>query len=124
VIAGAAACAAVGALTFAFAAGTVLIVLGAPVLGFGIGIASTAAYTAAGAVIPPGVRGAGFGLLSTGNLLGLALSPVICGLLGTLSLRAVFILDTFVLILAGSLVRRLMVTSHLSTTTAPATEEM
>jgi DHA1 family tetracycline resistance protein-like MFS transporter len=124
VIAGAAGCAAAGALAFTFAESTALLMLGAPILGFGIGIASTAAYTAAGAVIPPGVRGAGFGLLSTGSLLGLALSPVICGLLGTLSLRAVFVLDTFVLILAGGLVRRLMVTANLTTTTAPATEEV
>ena len=45
-------------------------------------------------MIPPEARGAGFGLLSTGSLVGLALSPIICGLLGTLSLRAVFVLDT------------------------------
>jgi DHA1 family multidrug resistance protein-like MFS transporter len=124
VIAGAAACAALGVLAFAFAGGTGLIMFGAPILGLGIGVASTAAYTAAGAVIPPGVRGTGFGLLSTGNLLGLAVSPVICGLLSTLSLRAVFVLDTFVLILAGSLVRHLMVTPNPATTPAPATEEV
>jgi DHA1 family tetracycline resistance protein-like MFS transporter len=98
--------------------------LGTPILGLGIGAASTAAYTAAGAVIPPDGRGAGFGLLSTGSLLGLALSPVICGLLGTLSLRAVFVLDAFILVLAGGLVRRLMATSHETPTSAPATEEV
>jgi DHA1 family multidrug resistance protein-like MFS transporter len=124
VIAGAAAAAAVGSVTYVFAGGTGLLMLGTPILGLGIGAASTAAYTAAGAVIPPEVRGTGFGLLSTGSLLGLALSPVICGLLSTLSLRAVFVLDTFILVLAGGLVRRLMVTSQLTATDAPATEEV
>jgi MFS transporter, DHA1 family, multidrug resistance protein len=124
VIAGAATAAAGGCAIYVFAGGTGLLMIGTPILGLGIGAASTAAYTAAGAVIPPEVRGAGFGLLSTGSLLGLALSPVICGLLGTLSLRAVFVLDTFILILAGGLVRRLMATSHLTPTNAPATEEV
>jgi MFS transporter, DHA1 family, multidrug resistance protein len=124
VIAGAAAVAAIGTLTFVVAGGTGLLMLGTPILGLGIGAASTAAYTAAGAVIPPEVRGTGFGLLSTGALLGLALSPVICGLLGTLSLRAVFVLDTCILVLVGLLVRRLMVTSRMTPTAAPATEEV
>jgi DHA1 family multidrug resistance protein-like MFS transporter len=120
----AAAVAAIGTLTFVVAGGTGLLMLGTPILGLGIGAASTAAYTAAGAVIPPEVRGTGFGLLSTGALLGLALSPVICGLLGTLSLRAVFVLDTCILVLVGLLVRRLMVTSRMTPTAAPATEEV
>ena len=124
VIAGAAVAAAVGSLTYALAGGTGILMLGTPVLGLGIGAASTAAYTAAGAVIPPGVRGTGFGLLSTGSLLGLALSPVICGLLGTISLRAVFILDTVLMVIVGLIVRRLMVTSHARPTPAPATEEV
>jgi MFS family permease len=92
--------------------------------GLAIGSASTAAYTAAGAVIPARSRGTGFGLLSTGSLVGLALSPVICGLLGTLSLRAVFVLDTFILMLLAGLVRRLMVTSSATPTPPPATEEV
>jgi DHA1 family multidrug resistance protein-like MFS transporter len=124
VIAGAAIAAAVGSLAYVVAGGTGLLMLGTPILGLGIGAASTAAYTAAGAVIPPEVRGAGFGLLSTGSLLGLALSPVICGLLGTLSLRAVFVLDTVLLVVVGVLVRRLMVASHVTLTAAPATEEV
>jgi len=124
VIAGAAIAAALGCLTYVFAGGTGLLMLGTPILGLGIGAASTAAYTAAGAVIPPEVRGTGFGFLSTGSLLGLAMSPVICGLLGTLSLRAVFVLDTSILVLVGLLVRRLMVTTHVTPTAAPATEEM
>jgi MFS family permease len=124
VIAAAAATGAVGTLSYVFAGGIGLLILGTPLLGLAIGSASTAAYTAAGVVIPPQSRGTGFGLLSTGSLLGLALSPVICGLLGTLSLRAVFILDTIVLLLLAAVVRRLMATSSPTPTAAPATEEV
>ena len=42
----------------------------------------TAAYTAAGAVIPPSARGAGFGVLTTASLVGLAISPIVSGMLG------------------------------------------
>jgi DHA1 family multidrug resistance protein-like MFS transporter len=124
VIAGAAAAAALGTLTYSLAGGTGLLLIGTPIFGLAIGAASTAAYTAAGAVIPEGARGTGFGLLSTGSLAGLAISPVVCGLLGTLSLRAVFVLDTFALVLVAGLVRRLMVTTPLKATPAPATEEV
>jgi DHA1 family multidrug resistance protein-like MFS transporter len=123
-IAASAGVAAVGAALFAVAGSTAVLMAATPLLGFAVGAGSTAAYTAAGAVIPPHARGSGFGLLSTGSLLGLALSPVISGLLGTLSLRAVFVLDAFVLVLVAGLVRRLMVTSHVTPTAAPATEEV
>jgi MFS transporter, DHA1 family, multidrug resistance protein len=124
VIAGAAAFGATGMLLYVFAGGTALLMVGALILGLALGGASTAAYTAAGAIIPAHSRGAGFGLLSTGSLVGLASSPIICGLLGTLSLRAVFVLDTVILVLLALVVRRLMVQSHLTPTPAPATEEV
>jgi DHA1 family multidrug resistance protein-like MFS transporter len=124
VIAGAAAFGATGMLLYVFAGGTALLMVGALILGLALGGASTAAYTAAGAIIPAQSRGAGFGLLSTGSLVGLASSPIICGLLGTLSLRAVFVLDTVILVLLAFVVRRLMVQSHLTPTPAPATEEV
>jgi MFS transporter, DHA1 family, tetracycline resistance protein len=121
VIAGSAAVAALGTLTYVFAAGTGLLMIGTSVFGLAIGAASTAAYTAAGAVIPPEARGAGFGLLTTGSLVGLATSPIICGLLGTLSLRAVFVLDTIALLFVAGLVRRLMAIAPPSRTPTPAT---
>jgi DHA1 family multidrug resistance protein-like MFS transporter len=125
VIAGSAAVAALGTLSYVFAAGTGLLMIGTSVFGLAIGAASTAAYTAAGAVIPPEARGAGFGLLTTGSLIGLATSPIICGLLGTLSLRAVFVLDTVALLFVAVLVRRLMaIAPATATTAAPATEEV
>jgi DHA1 family multidrug resistance protein-like MFS transporter len=124
VIAGSSAVAALGILSYVFAAGTGVLLLGTSVFGLAIGAASTAAYTAAGAVIPAKARGAGFGLLSTGSLIGLAMSPVICGLLGTLSLRAVFVLDAFALLFVAGLVRRLMATAPTTPTAAPGPEEV
>ena len=50
-------------------------------------------------MIPANVRGAGFGLLTTASLVGLAVSPIVSGLLGGTSIRAVFALD--VVFLAG-----------------------
>jgi MFS family permease len=64
-----------------------------PFFGLAIGIATTAAYTAAAAVIPPNVRGTGFGLLTTASLVGLAVSPIVSGFLAVTSIRAVFALD-------------------------------
>ena len=54
VIAGVGRVAALGTLTYVFAAGTGLLMIGTSVFGLAIGAASTAAYTAAGAVIPAG----------------------------------------------------------------------
>lgn len=124
VIAGCAAVASLGTLTYVFADGIGVLVVGTTVFGLALGAASTAAYTAAGAVIPAAARGAGFGLLTTGSLIGLATSPVICGLLGTQSLRAVFVLDSLALLFVAGVVRRVMVTSNATPTTAPATEEV
>jgi MFS transporter, DHA1 family, multidrug resistance protein len=71
--------------------------LATPFFGLAIGIATTAAYTAAAAVIPANVRGTGFGLLTTASLIGLAVSPIICGFLAVSSIRAVFALDVIAL---------------------------
>jgi MFS family permease len=71
--------------------------LATPRFGLAIGVGTTAAYTAAAAVIPANVRGTGFGLLTTASLVGLAASPVVCGLLAGTSLRAVFALDVVTL---------------------------
>ena len=77
-----------------------------PIFGFAIGVATTAAYTAAAAVIPPNVRGTGFGLLTTASLIGLAVSPVVSGLLGATSIRAVWALDVVGLLLLAVIVHR------------------
>jgi MFS transporter, DHA1 family, multidrug resistance protein len=61
--------------------------------GLGIGAAMTASYSAAGAVIPPGAHGAGFGVLTSASLVGMASSPFIAGLVAGSSIRVVFFLD-------------------------------
>ena len=63
------------------------------VFGFGIGVATTSLYTMASRSVPAGSRGAAFGYLSTAYLSGLAVSPVVAGLIGSRSMRAVFFAD-------------------------------
>lgn len=86
-------------------------VLDAAALAFGVGLGAgmTAAFSAAGRVIPAGARGAGFGLLSGASLSALALSPVAAGFMSAVSLRAVFLADAGALLLLAWTVRRVMV---------------
>ena len=123
-IAGSVTAAAIGISVYMFAGSIVVLFVGTPIFGVALGVATTAAYTSAAAVFPPTARGAGFGLLSTGSLAGLAISPVVCGLLGTLSLRAVFVLDTIALVCLAILVGRLMVIRPAAATTPPVAEEV
>jgi len=99
VIAASCGIAALGAAGYTLAGGLGWLFAATPIFGFAIGVGTTAAYTAAAAVIPADVRGTGFGLLTTASLIGLAVSPVVCGFLAGTSIRAVFGLD--VLGLAG-----------------------
>ena len=99
-------------------AGSVLIVL-APnvwllsgamaVFGVGVGLAMTAAYASAASVIPSGAHGTGFGVLTSASLAGLAVSPVVAGMLGTISLRAVFVVDAVMMAALVLGVRRFMI---------------
>jgi MFS family permease len=93
VIAVSCAIAAIGAAGYTTAGGPGWLFAATPIFGFAIGVGTTAAYTAAAAVIPANVRGTGFGLLTTASLIGLAVSPVVCGFLAGTSIRAVFGLD-------------------------------
>ncbi len=124
VIAGSAAVGSIGALVYVLARAAWPLALGTPVFGLAIGIATTAAYTAASSVMPGNARGAGFGLLTTASLTGLALSPIVAGILGATSIRAVFVLDVVALIALAGLVSRLMISTPLPETLAPATEEL
>ncbi len=99
VIAGGAAIAAAGAGLFVPESVWVMAVASA-LLGLGIGAAMTASYSAAGAVIPPGAHGAGFGVLTSASLVGMASSPFIAGFVGGASIRIVFGVD---LVLMGGL---------------------
>ncbi len=84
---------AVSTLGYVAADSVAWLFLATPLFGLAVGVATTAAYTAAAAVIPANVRGTGFGLLTTASLIGLAVSPVVCGFLAVSSIRAVFALD-------------------------------
>jgi DHA1 family multidrug resistance protein-like MFS transporter len=124
VIVASAGTAAAGVLVYVLAGSTALLFAGTPLFGLAIGTATTAAYTAAGTVIPASARGTGFGLLTTASLTGLALSPIISGMLGAFSIRGVFLLDGVALLVLAALVRRLMATAPLTATAPPAQEEM
>lgn len=124
VIAVSAAIGAVGAFTYVLARNPWVLVVGTPIFGIAIGVATTAAYTAASGVMPATGRGAGFGLLTTASLAGLALSPIVNGILGATSIRAVFFLDTVGLVALAVTVSRLMIVAPVLSATAPATEEI
>jgi DHA1 family multidrug resistance protein-like MFS transporter len=114
---------ALGALAYSVAGGTGLLIAGTPIFGIAIGVSTTAAYTAAGAVIPSAARGAGFGLLTTASLIGLALSPIVNGFLAATSIRAVFIVDAVALLTLAAGVPRLMLPEGSSSALTPEAAE-
>jgi DHA1 family multidrug resistance protein-like MFS transporter len=124
VITGSAAAGAAGALLYATAPDSTWMFAVTPIFGAAMGVATTGAYTAAGTVIPAQARGASFGLMSTASLTGLAISPIVGGVLGAISIRAVFLLNAAGLILVGYLVSRLMITARAERTAAPVAEEL
>jgi DHA1 family multidrug resistance protein-like MFS transporter len=69
------------------------------VASFGIGVAMTAAYSVATALLPADAHVTGFGIMTTASLIGLAFSPVLAGLVGASGLLVVFLVD--VVLLAG-----------------------
>jgi DHA1 family multidrug resistance protein-like MFS transporter len=101
--------AALAALVFAAFPVTPALLVASVLFGAGIGVATTAAYTSAGSVIPEVVRGTGFGVLTSAWLAGMALSPIVNGLLGATSIRAVFVLDVVGLLILAGVVWRAMV---------------
>ena len=107
IIAASSAAAGAATLVYAGAPAAWCLFLATPVFGFAIGVGTTAAYTAAASVVPAGARGAGFGLLTTASLVGLAVSPIVSGLLGATSIRAVWILDVVALLALAVTVHRL-----------------
>jgi MFS family permease len=108
VIAGGAAVAALGCGLFGLSGNFWIMISASVVLGLGIGAAMTASYSAAGAVIPPAAHGAGFGVLTSAALVGMATSPFVAGFIGGASLRVVFFIDLAMMALLASVVRRTM----------------
>jgi len=101
---------AAGASTaFIVASGPWSMALASALFGLSVGASMTAAYTVAATVVPPHVRGAGFGFLTSSSLVGMALSPVVSGFMAATDIRTVFGADAIVLLLVSILVGRVMV---------------
>lgn len=97
----------IGAVVFSLGPASSLLMAAAVIFGFGIGVAFTTIYTLAGQRVPEQSRGVAFGYLTTASLSGLALSPVVSGFLGALSMRSVFVADAFGLAAVAWAVRRM-----------------
>jgi DHA1 family multidrug resistance protein-like MFS transporter len=108
VIAGGAATAAAGAGLFGVSGHFWVMAAASVLLGIGIGAAMTASYSAAGAVIPPGAHGAGFGVLTSASLVGMASSPFVAGLVGGASIRIVFFVDLALMAILAAVVHKTM----------------
>jgi len=108
VIAGGAGVAAAGAGMFAVSGNVWMMAAASALLGVGIGAAMTASYSAAGAVIPPGAHGAGFGVLTSASLVGMASSPFIAGFVGGASIRIVFAVDLVLMAALAVVVQKTM----------------
>ncbi len=108
VIAGGAACAAAGCGFIGGSANVWVMSIASAVFGVGIGAAMTASYSEAGSVIPAGAHGAGFGVLTSASLVGMASSPFVAGALGGTSIRTVFFVDLALMALVAAVVQRTM----------------
>ena len=82
IIAGAALVGAVALIVFTVSSSAWLLALTIGIVGVCSGVGLTAAFTAGGSVIPPEVHGSAFGFLTGASLVGIAVSPVLSGLVG------------------------------------------
>jgi DHA1 family multidrug resistance protein-like MFS transporter len=94
-----------------FAAGPAVGVLLGAAAGFGLalGVATTSIYTVASQSVTAERRGGAFAYLTSAYLMGLAVSPIVAGFIGSVSMRAVFLADAAGLALVAWLVKRGMV---------------
>jgi MFS family permease len=100
-----------GTLTAAVALAAIVVAPSLSVLGVAIvvagvamGSSTTAIYSVAGGLLPADAHATGFGIMTTASLMGLAVSPVAAGLIGSAGLRIVFVADVFLLLVLGLLV--------------------
>jgi MFS transporter, DHA1 family, multidrug resistance protein len=100
-----------GSLAAAVALGAIvvapsLLILGIAIViaGTAMGSSTTAIYSVAGGLLPADAHATGFGIMTTASLLGLAVSPVAAGLLGSAGLRIVFVADVVLLLVLALLV--------------------
>ena len=92
-------------------------------VGLCIGTSITTAYAAGNAVIPHEVHATAFGFLTGAALIGIALSPVLSGLVAARSIRAVFIVGIISLVILAIVVRKVMVERNPPVESAPQMEE-
>ncbi len=97
---------AVAAFVFVVATPLVVLLAMSVVFGVAMGVSTTAIYAAATNAVPAASRGVAFAYLTRAYLVGLAVSPVVAGLVGALSMRAVFFCDAIGLALLAWVVRR------------------
>ena len=108
VIAAAIVAAALGLAWFTVSSAGWALMAGILALGVGVGVAMTAAFTAAGASIPRHVHSTSFGFLTGASLTGTAVGPVLGGLVAARSITGVFVLGVVILAGLAVTVRRLM----------------
>jgi MFS family permease len=113
--------AALGVFTASAAAWTLALSLAA--VGLCIGTSITTAYAAGNAVIPHEVHATAFGFLTGAALIGIALSPVLSGLVAARSIGAVFVMGIVALIILAIVVRKVMVERNPPVEAAPPMEE-
>jgi MFS family permease len=101
----------IGTITAAVALAAIVIAPGIGTLavsivvaGVAMGSSTTAIYSVAGALLPADAHATGFAIMTTASLLGLAVSPVAAGVIGSAGLRIVFVADVFLLMILGVLV--------------------
>jgi len=104
-----AAFAAAAALVFAASAAVPVLLGAAACFGLALGVATTSIYTVASQSVSADRRGGAFAYLTSAYLAGLAVSPVVAGFIGSVSMRAVFLADAAGLALVAWLVKRGMV---------------
>ena len=98
-------------MTAAAALGTIVVapnvwIVGAAMVisGTAMGSSTTVIYSVAGGLLPGDAHATGFGIMTTASLLGLAVSPVVAGLIGSAGLRIVFVADVCLLVIVAILV--------------------
>ncbi len=114
--------AAAGAAGMTLSANVWLFGATASIFGIGIGVAMTAAYTTAASAIPETARAFGFGFLTSASLVGMAISPMVAGLLAHAGIRSVFLVDGAMLLIFGVAVRQVM-EEPTGVTASPAMED-
>jgi MFS family permease len=123
IIASAALLAAAGLVLFTISTGVWWLSASLAVVGLGIGTSITTAFAAGNAVIPHEVHTTAFGFLTGASLIGIAVSPVLSGLVAATSIRAVFAAGAVVLAVLAVGVRRAMVDRAPLGVATPAVEE-